>query len=463
MRVSHVTACYAPADGVGSTLREKLEASRAWGDEVRLFVEAGAPPVPEVHRELATHLDLASLVDERAGGPSVGFFGADLTIFQFLHPYPLLRASLLVDRGALAFEFPGFTPVGFYRHEDHFRRLQQDLDGILPYLDHADAVLVHSRSMGEEVRALRPSVGPKLRVLRLGVDSDRLEERDPGRVAAWLPPADPALLYVGRMAGNKRVDLLVEAFARVVARRPGARLRIVGDGESPPYDRYRREVEARARALGVRDRIDFLGKVPDRDLADLYGASDLFVTASQHEGFCLPAAEALYCGLPVVAFASTALPEVVEDAGILAEPSDEPGSLAQAVERALGSLPHLRERAAERGVTYGRPAFRRRYREFCEDLVAGAGVRPSGRTHLLEALKDTPVHYQDRCDWPLVGGLVSRIRRRITLHFEKFYVRRMHRLQGLFNGLLLARVAELEARLAELESERSRSGRGEGR
>ena len=78
-----------------------------------------------------------------------------------------------------------------------------------------------------------------------------------------------------------------------------------------------------ARESGVIDRIHFLGFVTDDDLLQLYNACDLFVFPSFYEGFGLPALEAMACGRAVVCSSTSALPEVVDGAAILTDPSSE--------------------------------------------------------------------------------------------------------------------------------------------
>src|SRR4029079_4127564 len=68
-----------------------------------------------------------------------------------------------------------------------------------------------------------------------------------------------------------------------------------------------------------------IGHVPDDDLAPLYSGALAFVYPSFCEGFGLPPLEAMQCGTPVIASNATSLPEVVGDAGILLDPTDEDG------------------------------------------------------------------------------------------------------------------------------------------
>ncbi len=102
-----------------------------------------------------------------------------------------------------------------------------------------------------------------------------------------------------------------------------------------------------------RDRIDVVGWVPD--LAAQYHAADALLVTSRAEGFGLPAAEAIACGTPVVAFDNTSLPEVVGGAGVLVPDGDvvafadavvdvltTPGRRAELVEAALAEAARFR-------------------------------------------------------------------------------------------------------------------------
>lgn len=138
----------------------------------------------------------------------------------------------------------------------------------------------------------------------------------------------PYVLYLGSNKPHKNLVRLVEAFARVTDH--AARLVIAG-----AWDARYPEARRRAEALGLTDRIAFLGPVAEAELATLYAGAALFVFPSLYEGFGLPVLEAMACGVPVVCSNRSSLPEVAGDAAIQVDPLDVI-ALAAAIGRVLG-------------------------------------------------------------------------------------------------------------------------------
>ena len=141
-----------------------------------------------------------------------------------------------------------------------------------------------------------------------------------------------AWLFVGRIAPNKAHHDLLKAFAAYRRVYDGAaRLRIVGGSAS---DRYVDALKAFTSALQLDDAVTFEGSVPDAALAAHYRAADVYVSLSDHEGFCVPLLEAMHNDLPVVAYASSAVPETLGPAGLCLT-TKEPTRVAAAVHRVL--------------------------------------------------------------------------------------------------------------------------------
>jgi len=123
------------------------------------------------------------------------------------------------------------------------------------------------------------------------------------------------LLFVGRMIPNKRIDDVIRWF-HAYKRWFNPRSRLLLVGSHAGFERYLAMLHQLVAELGVAD-VHFLGHVANDELAAYYELADVFVCASEHEGFCVPLIEAFYMGIPVVAFAASAVPATMDAAGVL--------------------------------------------------------------------------------------------------------------------------------------------------
>lgn len=173
---------------------------------------------------------------------------------------------------------------------------------VAPARDLADEVASHLSQSGARPRTV-------VRAIPTGLDLDRLRNLprvDPRPEAGW--PADAVVVVsVGRLAREKRTDLLVDAFGIAAASQPELRLLLVGDGP------LRGEVEQRASAGALAGRVHLTGRLPRLDALARARASDLFGFASQTETQGLVLAEALAIGLPVVALEGPGVRDSVRD------------------------------------------------------------------------------------------------------------------------------------------------------
>jgi len=147
---------------------------------------------------------------------------------------------------------------------------------------------------------------------------DRLNKVSPdGAVLKTYSDGRTNILSVGRVAPHKGHLTLLEAFAHFYYNcNRASRLIIVGkggEGLSPYSKLLNRAVDA----LGIREAVVFTGGVSEAALTAYYTVADVFVTASEHEGFCVPLVEAMSMKTPITAFASAAIPETLGDAGVV--------------------------------------------------------------------------------------------------------------------------------------------------
>jgi glycosyltransferase involved in cell wall biosynthesis len=125
------------------------------------------------------------------------------------------------------------------------------------------------------------------------------------------------LLTVSRMSPNKKIELLLECYADVVAKIDiPVTLTVVGGGD-PRLQLYKNKIDEVLYRRGINNAVQFAEKLSIAELANCYRRADIFVTCSAHEGFCMPAIEAMAFGVPVVAAKEGALPETCGGAAII--------------------------------------------------------------------------------------------------------------------------------------------------
>lgn len=169
------------------------------------------------------------------------------------------------------------------------------------------------------------------------------EGAEPSRVQAMPPPLDlpdpgnlprapvPTVVYLGRLHPIKRIDVLIDAFARVHSALPGARLEVIG-----PPSRYGEQLKAQATRLSLGDSIAFPGHIGDKEQKSrALAAAHAFALLSASEGLPITALEALACSTPVVLSPGCGLPQVDGVAGIVCD-----GGVDGASEALLELLTH---------------------------------------------------------------------------------------------------------------------------
>src|SRR5580704_4686059 len=140
------------------------------------------------------------------------------------------------------------------------------------------------------------------------------------------------LMYVGKISPHKAPHDLVKMLEVVrLTIDPAARLHLIG---SPLGETYEPALRGFVSELGLEGAVNFAGSVSGAELEAYFQAADVFVMASDHEGFCVPLAEAMGHGVPIVAYGVTAVPETVGGAGLVLD-DKSPLPFAAAVGRVL--------------------------------------------------------------------------------------------------------------------------------
>jgi glycosyltransferase involved in cell wall biosynthesis len=288
---------------------------------------------------------------------------SDIVILHFALPSPLTAAfRRLPARKAIIYHnvtAPEFLS-GFSEEMARLCRLgRAELRALAPVVDFA---MADSRFNAEELREF--GFG-EAHVFPLFVDWAKYEQPMDSFVHRLFRDDRTNILFVGRVVPNKKIeDLIKVAFYYKKYISPLVRLIIVGKTSSLPVY-YHSLVKLADDFLLKPDEIRFTGHIPDAEMFAIYRAADVFLSLSEHEGFCLPLVESMIFDVPVIAYSSTAVPDTLGGAGVLISRKrvDEVAELAALVarEKAIREKIIAGQRARLAKLkTEGREAFLRR-------------------------------------------------------------------------------------------------------
>lgn len=154
----------------------------------------------------------------------------------------------------------------------------------------------------------------KVGVLPITLRAEDYELPENNSIARDLRGQGPNLLFVGRLAPNKKQEDLVKLLYHCRRLDADTRLFLVGDRWEIGYDKW---VERLAVEFDIQKGVILTGKISQQDMVSYYRNATLYVSMSEHEGFGLPLIESMYCGLPVMAYGVSAIPGTMGKAGIL--------------------------------------------------------------------------------------------------------------------------------------------------
>jgi glycosyltransferase involved in cell wall biosynthesis len=158
-------------------------------------------------------------------------------------------------------------------------------------LRRADRVVGQSRNTLENVSRF---YAPEIKGVRIPLGIKRPVYEACRRADFGYTPDDVLFATVGRLVARKAVEQLLRVMETMAPHRP--RLLVLGDGPQESA------LRSQANALGIADRVNFLGHVSEDRKFGILKMSDVFVSTSQHEGFGLVFLEAMACGLPVICY-----------------------------------------------------------------------------------------------------------------------------------------------------------------
>ena len=334
MRIDQWVPALHRGDAIGDSARLMRDAFRRWGHEA------------DVH---ALELD-ADLEGDGLPWPAPVGRSADTVILHYALPSPL-TAALAAHPGRRVLLHHNITPPEFFTGWDaEMARIcdvgRRELAGLrdVVHLGLGDSEYNRQEL---EVAGFSPTG-----VLPIYLDFDRYREPPDPVLRRILDDGRTNILFVGRVAPNKRHDQLIRLAAcwkRFIS--PDVRLVLVGKG--PRRRGYADALQSLMYELGfTAAEVLFTGHVSHRELLACYAAAHVFVSMSEHEGFGVPLVEAMLMDVPILARRRAAVPHTLGTAGVQFddEPLDEVAEMAHrlATDRALreGVLAGQRRRLA---------------------------------------------------------------------------------------------------------------------
>ena len=292
-------------DAIGDSARRTRDLLRAIGHTAEIY----ALTIDESLRE-----DIRPFGDPDAGR-------GDLTIFHYALPSPMTEPfASLTSRRIL--QYHNITPAHFFAPYDPalFRLAVLGRRELASLVGRVDLALGDSDYNRRELEALGfTDTG----VLPIAIDATRMSRLRPQpALARMLDDGLSNILFVGRLVPNKRIEdhiRLAEQYKRYV----DADYRFIFVGRYDAVPRYFAMIRSLVTEFKMpSDRFWFTGNVSDEDLATFYRAADVYVSLSEHEGFCVPLLEAMAADVPVLAYTAAAVPETMGDAGVQFAPKD---------------------------------------------------------------------------------------------------------------------------------------------
>jgi L-malate glycosyltransferase len=292
-------------DAIGDSARRVRDLLRAMGHESDIYA---LTIDDDMRQEVRSFADAAA----KRG---------DVTIFHYALPSPMTEAFAALKSGRVL-QYHNVTPASYFAPYDPalFRLAALGRAELATLAERVDLALGDSEYNRRELESL--GFGPT-GVFPIAVDTARITRR------AERPALDRLLddelvnfLFVGRIAPNKKIEDLIK-LAEVYKRYVDAYYRFIFVGRLDVVPRYYSMIRAlMAEYRLLDDRFVFTGPVPDEELAVYYRHAAVYLSMSEHEGFCVPLVEAMAADVPVLAYAAAAVPDTLGGAGVQFAPKD---------------------------------------------------------------------------------------------------------------------------------------------
>ncbi len=298
--VNQVVAALSPGDAVCNEARVFQRLLRARGYTSEIYAGLFAPEMAALGRPLSEYSARTASADV-------------ITIFHFAIGNPAVQA-VLAGSEPLILRYHNVTPAEFFvGFNGHLVGLCYH--GARSLRDFASRTTLGLAVSEFNRQDLDRAGFTRTAVLPLALNLAALDEAPDPVVVSRFADQRKNLLFVGRVAPNKKIEDLVRAFCayqRYVE--PESRLFVVGEGRG--FENYTRRLDELVSHLRI-DEVVFTGAVTQSELNAYYHLAHGFLCLSEHEGYGAPLIEAMHFGIPVIAFDAGAVKETLQGGGVL--------------------------------------------------------------------------------------------------------------------------------------------------
>jgi glycosyltransferase involved in cell wall biosynthesis len=303
-RVHQVLATLGYGDAIGHEVLGIQRVLRAAGYESEIFVETADRRLEHLTTDYRDMVGSISPDDAVVHHFSIGS-----------------RASRIAYAlpGRMALVYHNITPPEYFIgiHKALVKQCFRGRRELTAYIDRSDLALGDSEYNRQELAALGFRSTAVLPVIP---DFSHLDLEPDARIADAFDDGWTNILFVGRVIPNKKFEDVIRAF-HVYRTRGNPRARLLLVGSYTGFETYLAMLTGLVARLGTPD-VHFLGHVSNEELTAVYDVADLFLCASEHEGFCVPIIESFYKQVPVLAFDATAVPATMDGGGVLYQTKD---------------------------------------------------------------------------------------------------------------------------------------------
>ena len=355
-RVHQVLATLGYGDAIGHEVLGIQRVLSAAGYQSEIFVETADPRLED------RTLDYREMIG--------GITPDDILVHHFSIDSRASKTAYALP-GRMVLVYHNITPPEYFVgvHKDLVKLCFRGRRELTAYIDRACLALGDSEYNRRELETLGFA---NTAVLPVVPDFSHLESSPNHLIASGFDDDWTNVMFVGRVIPNKKFETVIRAF-HVYRTHYNPRARLLFVGAYSGFERYLAMLQDLVARLGTPD-VHFLGHVSNEELTAFYDIADLFLCASAHEGFCVPIVEAFYKRIPVLAYASTAVPATMDGGGVLYDTTD-PFEIARLMSAVLddaeleGAIVRSQDAALDRLVARD---FGGTLQRFVADVAKGA-------------------------------------------------------------------------------------------